>query len=201
MTSPDEAGKRTRLRLTNLTKKKRKGLMGALVVFTIATLLIGGVGYQIWSYYVVDQQFNNTIKGYFDLSDQSSNATTKLHYWNLFVHALETNHLDQGWAVNGGPFCLGCDKNQAYNLTNVFAANALTIQSRLKSLVDSCRGQNDTCQSSFSFTQSLNQIELTEVCWFPINYFKQGFEMQNHLFLSGLTAPSNDYLCSTSTKT
>lgn len=181
--------------------QRRHGIAVWGVVIILLIVGLAGIAYQAWSYYVTDQRFNNTIGGYFDLADQSSNATVKLHYWNLFASALAKNHLDTGAAVHGGIFCWGCETNPEFNLTNSYNANVLTTQSRLQGLVSSCAARDVTCQNSFSYTSTLQQIETTEICWFPINYFKTGYEIQQGLFASGLSRPSNDYLCSTTTKT
>lgn len=191
------------------TQTKRRGLAGlAIGIIFLLVLTAVGVLDGIDAYYT-DVQFNNKIGGYFDLADQSSNATVKLQYWNQFSSALKQYDLNKGLDVQTGgwPMC-ACASNPEYNLTNAYNTNVLTIQSRLQSLVDSCPSENITCQSTYNYSYTLSQIELNEICWFPLNYFQQGYEMHDSVAFfgpgvpfAGWSAPTNAYLCSTATQT
>lgn len=182
------------------TKRRGIGIVGAIAAVVVIALIVVGawVG---WSYYATDQTFTNKIGSYYTLASQASNATVILHDWTRFAAALKTNHLDQGWAVHGSILCMGCDQNQAYNLTNQYEQNVLAIQTKLQNLVNTCAPHDSTCLTSYSYTNAYHEVMFTDICWFPLNYFQQAYEIQQGLLASGISAPSNDYLCSTTTHT
>lgn len=145
------------------TKNKAISALGAAVVILIA-LVIGGVVYAAYQSVTVSYNFDRKIGNYFDLADKASDACVKSQWFNQFVQALKDNDLTSGQTALFFP-------QPTASLENNFIT-AQSLQTRLTQL---CALDPKSTEYQFG----MNEVSTTEFCWFPLNVFKQGYDLKN----------------------
>ena len=155
------------------------GIVLLLGFFLIAGLLVYG-GMNNW---FIVLEFEREIEGHFDYADRSSDASTKLEYFNKFIDAVEKNGL-----TNGTNSVFFQEQPKASLSENYKVAKSL--QSRLEAI-----SQLDP--QSFEYSNNMQQITLQEFCWFPINVFQQGYLIKNGGWGWALFPPDVENRCVT----
>ena len=127
------------------------------IIFVGGGLLIGGA---IFNWLLV-LEFEREIEGFFDYADRSSDALTKLDYFNKFIAGIEKHGLTTG--KNSMFF----QEQPKSSLDDNFKV-AKSLQARLEAV-------SKLDPQSFEYSNNMNQITLQEFCWFPISVFEQGY--------------------------
>jgi hypothetical protein len=154
---------------------------GAVAIILIV-LVVAYFGYYVWFSVQVDYRFDTQIGDKFELSDRASDAKTKLMYLDQFIEALKANGLTEGQTAIFWPRPTS-DLAQNYN-------TVLSLRERLAQLAD-------MEPNSMQYQQGMTQITLQEYCWFPINIFKQGYELKNGIWWAALLPHDVQNRCST----
>jgi hypothetical protein len=149
-----------------------KGEKMGKVTYTFLLAVIVCVAFFGWGAYynnfVVSYNFDKRIGNWFDLADKASLACDKAHYFDTFVQALRDNEL------TSGPTSIyfqqpTADMSWNFNTT-------LSLQQRLHEL---CTVEQTQGAGSMAYQTGMQEVSITEFCWFPLNVFYQGYALQH----------------------
>lgn len=156
------------------------------VVVLICLIIMGVAIYGGINNWLVSLQYQRDMGGFFDYADRASDANTKLFYFDKYMQAIKDNELTQGDSS-----LLFTNQPQA-NLANEYKV-ALSLQQRLIDL-------NQTNPETMQYHMGMQEISMTEFCWFPDNVFWQGYALKHGAWGAALMPASIDNSCATSSK-
>ena len=138
--------------------------IGVIIIIALVGSLVwlGYAGYQN------DLAFRNQVGDYFERADMASSAHTKTILFDQFVKALEANDLTTG-QTNLWQQSPRSSLESIYNIT-------LSLQQSLHNLDATCKVNGTT---SFACSNGLQEISITEFCWFPIDPIHAGWDMKH----------------------
>lgn len=144
--------------------------IGIFIIIIAGLVSLGLSGYN------TDLSFRRQVGDYFERADAASTAHTKMILFDQFVQALHDNDLTTG-QTNLWQQSPRSSLESIYNIT-------LSLQLALHNLDRTCQ-VNGTI--SFACTQSLQEISITEFCWYPIDPIHAGWDIKHgwgilHLF-------------------
>lgn len=160
--------------------------MNGLIIF----ILIVGAGAGLLLYgginnWFLQLEFEREIGGHFDYADRSSDAITKLAYFNKFIAGIEKHELNTG---KNSIFFQEQPKSSLDE--NYKVAKSLQLRLETISKID---------PSSFEYSNNMQQITLQEFCWFPIAVFEQGYLLKKGGWGLALFPPEVQNRCVTRT--
>lgn len=151
------------------------------IVFIGGGLLIGGAVYN----WLLILEFEREIGGNFDYADRSSDAITKLDYFNKFIEGIEKHEL------TAGKNSIFFQEQPKSSLADNYKV-AKSLQARLLEI-------SKLNPKSFEYSNNMQQITLQEFCWFPIEVFEQGYLLKKGGWGWALFPPEIQNKCITKT--
>lgn len=156
------------------------------IFIIIVVAVVGTVAYYGLYAIQVSYTFDTQIGDKFELSDRASDAKTKLLYLDQFIDALKANGLTEGQSAYLWPRP-SSDLAQNYN-------TVLSLRARLAQLAD-------MDPNSMQYQQGMTQITMQEYCWFPINIFRQGYDLKNGIWWNALLPTDVQNRCASTSHT
>jgi len=165
------------------------GTLAKLIGVFMIAIAIGMVVGVFLDWYNANLTFSRKVGDFFELADQASSAHQKLTYFNEFTAAMESEHLTNGETALFFPR----PRNDLANLWNI----TLSLQASLQNLDRTCQLNGTT---SFACSNSLQEISITEFCWFPIDIIHSGWLIKNgHGIYADWSPKDQADRCSTTT--
>jgi len=160
--------------------------IGAIVFIGLLILGLGVLINGAWINWQVSLQYQRDIGGFFEYADRASDAKTKSMYFDKYVDALNKEGLSSGYSS------VYFQNQPEANLANEWNV-ATSLQERLHALTK-------MDENTMQYQQGIQQISITEFCWFPDGAFEQGYDLKHGAWGSALTPYKVENSCAPPSK-